>query len=160
MSPAYWVYLAMAVTLLFNGMNLYSRFHLWRIDAAREKLVGEIGTLVDSGPATAAPGRTQPAGRAMTSERRAAALSIMHRLIALRERSQRQVSSFATPMGIEMFYRYQQALIDDATARVADLLRHTASPPLSPSGSSPMGGNAADEMAARDRYRRSPRSLI
>jgi hypothetical protein len=37
-SPAYWVYLFMAVTILFNGMKAYSRFRLWRIDAAREKL--------------------------------------------------------------------------------------------------------------------------
>ena len=36
MSPAYWVYLVMAVTILFNLMKGYSRFRLWRIDAARE----------------------------------------------------------------------------------------------------------------------------
>ena len=38
MSPVYWVYLAMAVTILFNAMRGFSRFRLWRIDAAREKL--------------------------------------------------------------------------------------------------------------------------
>src|SRR5215475_4322698 len=38
MSPAYWVYLVMAVTILFNGMRGLSRFRLWRIDAARERL--------------------------------------------------------------------------------------------------------------------------
>ena len=151
MSPAYWVYLAMAVTLLFNGMNLYSGFRLWRLDAAREKLVCEIKRLIDPGAAE----------RAITPpERRTAALSILHRLLALHERCQRHVSSIVTPMGSEMFYRYQQSLIDEATAKVADLLGHTASPPLSPSESSPMGGGAADEMAAGDRYRRSPRSLI
>lgn len=138
MSPAYWVYLVMAVTLLFNGMKLYSRFRLWRLDAAREKLVAEVKTLADPAPARVlfAP-----------EERRATALSIMHRLLSLRERCHRQVSSIVTPMGDEMFYRYQQGLIDQAATKVADLLRHTASPPLSPSDSSMQRGSAADERA-------------
>ncbi|HEX4554449.1 MAG TPA: TAXI family TRAP transporter solute-binding subunit, partial [Xanthobacteraceae bacterium] len=46
MSPAYWVYLVMAVTVLFNAMNGYSRFRLWRLDAAREKLEAELKALV------------------------------------------------------------------------------------------------------------------
>jgi hypothetical protein len=37
-------------------------------------------------------------------------------LSELRQRCQRQVSSFVTPMGDEMFYRYQQSLIDRAIA--------------------------------------------
>jgi TRAP-type uncharacterized transport system substrate-binding protein len=47
MSPAYWVYLVMAVTILFNLMKGYSRFRLWRIDAAREKLETALKELVD-----------------------------------------------------------------------------------------------------------------
>ena len=47
MSPAYWVYLFMAVTVLFNGLKAYSRFRLWRIDAAREKLETALKELVD-----------------------------------------------------------------------------------------------------------------
>jgi len=124
MSPAYWVYLAMAVTVLFNGMNIYSRFHLWRLDAAREKLEDEIKTLVDPGVTTHAQMRAQPAERVMAApERRAAAASIMDRLKKLRERCQRQANSISTPMGNEMFYRYQQSLIDDATTTVAALLQ-------------------------------------
>ena len=42
LSPAYWIYLVMAVTVLFNGMSLYSRFRLWRIDAVREKLEARL----------------------------------------------------------------------------------------------------------------------
>jgi hypothetical protein len=42
--------------------------------------------------------------------------NILRRLTELRERCQRQVSSFVTPMGDEMFYRYQQSLIDRAIA--------------------------------------------
>ena len=130
MSPAYWVYLVMAVTLLFNGMTVYSRFRLWRLDAAREKLEGEIKTLVDPGLTTHAQIRAQPADRLMAPpERRAAALSIMDRLVGLRERCQRQANSICTPMGNEMFYRYQQSLIDDATTTVATLLQQAPSLP-------------------------------
>ncbi len=32
LSPAYWVYLLMAVTILFNAMKALSRFRLWRIE--------------------------------------------------------------------------------------------------------------------------------
>jgi len=33
-------------------------------------------------------------------------------------------SSFFTPMGAEMFYRYQQSLIDEATNTLGSLLQH------------------------------------
>jgi hypothetical protein len=60
MSPTYWVYLVMAVTVLFNAMKAYSRFRLWRIDAAREKLVARLWQLAGSGPARADAGAAQP----------------------------------------------------------------------------------------------------
>jgi TRAP-type uncharacterized transport system substrate-binding protein len=130
MSWANWVYLAMAVTLLFNGLNVYSRFRLWRLDGAREKLEAEIKMLVDPRLTTHAQMRAEPAERVLAApERRAAAASIMQRLIALRERCQRQTSSIVTPMGNEMFYRYQQALIDDATTTVAALLQGAGAAP-------------------------------
>jgi TRAP-type uncharacterized transport system substrate-binding protein len=125
MSPAYWVYLFMAVTILFNGMKAYSRFRLWRIDAAREKLATDIKQLVDS-KLTHAQIREAPAGTLMAAaDKESVAQSIMDRLTELRTRCQRQTNSFITPMGDEMFYRYQQSLIDDATTTVGALLRHS-----------------------------------
>jgi TRAP-type uncharacterized transport system substrate-binding protein len=125
MSPAYWVYLFMAVTILFNGMKAYSRFRLWRIDAAREKLATDIKQLVDP-KLTHAQLREAPAGTLMAAaEKQSAAQSIMDRLTELRTRCQRQTNSFITPMGDEMFYRYQQSLIDDATTTVGALLQHS-----------------------------------
>ena len=59
------------------------------------------------------------------AEKRFAAKSIMDRLAKLRARCQRQTNSFITPMGDEMFYRYQQSLIDDATTTVGALLQHS-----------------------------------
>jgi hypothetical protein len=122
MSPAYWVYLVMAVTILFNLMKGYSRFRLWRIDAAREKLETALKELVDPS-LTHAQMRAVAGEQVMaTPERRAAAQEIMDRLAALRARCQRQTNSIVTPMGDEMFYRYQQSLIDDAATTLGALL--------------------------------------
>jgi len=129
MSPAYWVYLVMAVTVLFNGMRAFSRFRLWRIDAAREKLETSLKNLVDP-ELTHAQIRAAPADAAMARpERRAAVQAIMKQLIELRARCQRQTSSLVTPMGDEIYYRYQQSLIDDATTTLSALL-HSSQAPL------------------------------
>jgi hypothetical protein len=106
MSPAYWVYLVMAVTVLFNGLRAFSRFRLWRIDAAREKLETSLRDLVDP-EFTHVQIRGVPADAAMVRpERHAAGQTILKQLMELRARCQRQTSSFVTPMGDEMFYRY------------------------------------------------------
>jgi TRAP-type uncharacterized transport system substrate-binding protein len=112
MSPAYWVYLVMAVTILFNGLKGLSNFRLWRIDAAREKLEAEVnqlaGDLVSHAPAW------DSETHAVLAEQSASARvqDVLSRLGKLRDRCQRQTKSFATPMGHEMYYRYQQSMID------------------------------------------------
>ena len=112
MSPAYWVYLVMAVTILFNGLKGLSNFRLWRIDAAREKLESEVnqlaGDLVSHAPAW------DSETHAVLAEQSASARvqDLLSRLGKLRDRCQRQTKSFATPMGHEMYYRYQQSMID------------------------------------------------
>jgi hypothetical protein len=127
MSPAYWVYLLMAVTVLFNGMKAFSRFRLWRIDAAREKLETALKGLVDP-KLTHAQIRELPAEGVVTgSGKRAAAQAIMNQLMELRGRCQRQTNSFVTPMGDEMFYRYQESLIDDATTTLGAVLQRLPS---------------------------------
>ena len=45
MSPAYWIYLAMAATILLNAIGAYSRFRLWRIDANRGILEARLRVL-------------------------------------------------------------------------------------------------------------------
>jgi TRAP-type uncharacterized transport system substrate-binding protein len=132
MSPAYWVYLFMALTILFNGLKAFSRFRLWRIDAAREKLETALKELVDPG-LTHAQIRTVPSERVMaTPERRAAAQAIMDQLGELRARCQRHTNSIVTPMGDEMFYRYQQSLIDEAKTTVGALLQPSPGPATPP----------------------------
>ena len=60
------------------------------------------------------------------SEKRSAALAIMDRLVELHARCQRQTNSMVIPMGDEMFYRYQQALIEEATTTAGALLLHSS----------------------------------
>jgi uncharacterized protein len=131
-----WVYLVMAVTILFNVLKAFSRFRLWRIDAAREKLETVLKELVDP-VLTHAQMRAVPAERVMAApERRAAAQAIMERLVELRARCQRQTSSLVTPMGDEMFYRYQQSLIDEAATTLGALLQQPLDKPRTPSSKS------------------------
>jgi hypothetical protein len=80
--------------------------------------------------------RAVPAEQVMAvAERRATAEAIMERLVELRARCQRQTNSIVTPMGDEMFYRYQQYLIDEAATTVGALLKRSSSPtsPAAPS---------------------------
>jgi len=128
MSPVYWVYLVMAVTILFNVLRALSRFRLWRIDAAREKLETALKGLADRGLTHAQMRSAPAAGVIAAPEQRAVACSIMEQLTALRARCQRQVASIVTPMGDEMFYRYQQALIDEAITTLGALLSPSSGP--------------------------------
>jgi len=121
MSPAYWVYLLMAVTLLFNAMRGISRFHLWRIDSAREKLERQVEQLTGPG-LTREQIRADPPKHVLADpDSHAGAEDMIDQLIQLRARCHRYTSSFVTPMGDEMFYRYQEALIDDLLATLRAL---------------------------------------
>jgi TRAP-type uncharacterized transport system substrate-binding protein len=144
MSPAYWVYLVMAVTVLFNMMRGYSKFRLWRIDAAREKIETAVKKLVD--PAyTHAQMRAVPPEQVMASpERRAVAQSLVEQLQTLRVRCQRQTNSFVTPMGDEIYYRYQQVLIDEAATTLAALLERVRPPQREAGAAKPDARTSAD----------------
>ena len=125
LSPAYWVYLVMAITVLFNGMSAYSRFRLWRIDAAREKLETLLKQFVDAG-VTHTQMREVSTNRPIDApHQRAAAETLLQQLLNLRLRCQRYTGSFVTPMGDEMYYRYQRSLIDEAITTLGSLLQST-----------------------------------
>ena len=130
MSPAYWVYLVMAITILFNLMNAYSRFRLWRIDAARQRLETATKQLVD--PAlTHAQIRAASENATTAAQTRASGQAIMDQLIALRTHCERQTKSIFTPMGDEMYYRYQRSLIEQVIDTLAALLKSAAVPQAS-----------------------------
>ncbi len=125
MSPAYWIYLAMAITILFNASNAYSRFRLWRIDANREMLESRLKALTGLGATPKDVKTLPPEAVIKTPQDRKAAEDLIKDLEALRLRCQEQLRSIVTPMGSEMFYRYQESLIEDAQAMLADLLRRS-----------------------------------
>jgi uncharacterized protein len=126
MSPAYWIYLVMAVTAIFNALKGLSRFWLWRIDAAREKIEAEVrrvaGDVVSHGPA-----RNISTNLLTDKKAQVAVEEMLSRLANLRALCERRAKSFATPMGDEMFYRYQQSLMDNTTAVLNKLLRGPSS---------------------------------
>ncbi len=126
MSPAYWIYLAMAVTIFFNASNAYSRFRLWRIDANREMLESRLKALTGLGSTPEHVKTLPPEAVIKTPQDRKAAEDLIKDLEALRLRCEEQMRSIVTPMGSEMFYRYQESLIEDAQEMLADLLRRSA----------------------------------
>ncbi len=136
MSPAYWIYLAMGATVLLNAMGVYSRFRLWRIDANRGLLEDRLKTLAYPGlseeqiKARAHSGITREQIKALppeaviqTPQNRKAAEELIEDFDVLRRRCEEQLVSYFTPMGSEMYYRYQEGLIDEAKAVLAGLLR-------------------------------------
>ena len=136
MSPAYWIYLVMGATVLLNAMGVYSRFRLWRIDANRGLLEARLRALAYPGltdeqiEARAHSGITRETDQGAPArsgdpdaEDRKAAEELMKDFDALHRRCEEQLGSLFTPMGAEMYYRYQEGLIDEAKAVLAALLR-------------------------------------
>jgi TRAP-type uncharacterized transport system substrate-binding protein len=123
MSPAYWIYLAMAITILLNGSEIYSRFRLWRLDAMRERLESRLRALTNP-PLTREQYRAIPTGAILKSrDDRRAAEALSKDFELLRGRCKVQVeSAWVTPMGSEMYYRYQEQMTADAIAALCALL--------------------------------------
>ena len=126
----------MGATVLLNAMGGYSRFRLWRIDANRGLLEDRLKTLAYPGlsedqiKARAHSGITREQIKALPPEAviqspqdRKAAEDLISDFDLLRRRCEEQLSSYVTPMGSEMYYRYQEGLIDEAKAVLASLLR-------------------------------------
>jgi TRAP-type uncharacterized transport system substrate-binding protein len=115
MSPAYWIYLAMGITILLNASDIYSRFRLWRLDANRERLESRLKAMTDP-PLTRKEFKAIPAETTLKQpEDHGATQDLMKDLEALRNRCKAQVeTSWVTPMGSEMYYRYQEQLTEQA----------------------------------------------
>ena len=115
----------MAVTALFNLLKGISHFRLWRLHSARERLEAEAR--LAAGEVTTHTPTTDLLTKAalLDVEARGEIQNILNRLAVLRARCRRYANSFATPMGDEMFYRYQQSLIDRATTTLKALVKST-----------------------------------
>ena len=123
MSPAYWIYLAMAATVLLNASDIFSRFRLWRLDAMRVNLESRLSALTNP-PLTREQVRALPDDAAInTPQDRKTADALMNELEVLHDRCKAQVeTSWVTPMGSEMYYRYQEHLTAEAIATLSTLL--------------------------------------
>jgi len=112
MSPAYWIYLAMAVTILLNATEVYSRFRLWRIDTNRQLLESRLKRLVQP-PLSREQVKTLPADAALqTPEDRRTAETLMKDFEALAPGASRSCNTTAT-----------RSLIEDAVATLSALAR-------------------------------------
>jgi TRAP-type uncharacterized transport system substrate-binding protein len=122
MPPANWAYVVMAVSLLFNAMGAGHRFRLWRIDAARVKLEGDLGRFFPPSTTLGDIQRTGPDKTRTTPETMEAIDQLIHDLEELAARSRRYSLSVLVPMGQEMAYRYQEGVIYETIAVLREFL--------------------------------------
>jgi hypothetical protein len=103
-----------------------------RIDSAREKVEARFERLIGLG-LTREQIQALPAEHVLREPgSRATARDIMAQLTELRGRCQRYTKSIVTPMGDEMFYRYQEALINDLIAALGILIQSSPRPTKQP----------------------------
>jgi hypothetical protein len=109
-----WIQLGVAFSVLFSGMALWHRFHLWRIDANRVKIEREIAVLFGlDAPIAAIETMTEVPFHAshLPPDASARIDDLVLRLSALSGRCRDLSLSILVPMGEEMAYRYQEMLI-------------------------------------------------
>jgi len=116
------------VTVLFNAMGLGHRFRLWRIDANRVRLEGELGKYFPPATTLGDIRRTSP--DAVSPAAKAERLAVMDRVIreleALAARSRKYSLSVLVPMGQEMAYRYQEGIIYETLTVLRDYRKRSA----------------------------------
>ncbi|HEY4117067.1 MAG TPA: hypothetical protein VGM56_04405, partial [Byssovorax sp.] len=107
MPPGNWAYVVMAISVLFNVMGLANRFILWRIDAKRVRVEAELATIL--GPIPLADlALIDPNDKPGTL---AGVAKVAAELEAMVARCRKLSLSPLVPMGGEMVYRYQEALM-------------------------------------------------
>jgi TRAP-type uncharacterized transport system substrate-binding protein len=123
MPPANWVYVVTAVSVIFNAMGAGHRFRLWRIDAARVRLEGELGHVFPPSTTLGDIQRTTPDESLAKPENLAEIDRVVKELEELASRSRRYSLSVLVPMGQEMAYRYQEGVIYETLAVLRDFRR-------------------------------------
>jgi hypothetical protein len=108
-----WIQLFFGISLLLNAMSIWHRFRLWRIDADRVRAEASILPLFGPGVTVGEIAEMTPSAAHEAQAGRAEIDGVVERLARLSERCRRQSMSMLVPMGQEMAYRYQEALIAD-----------------------------------------------
>ncbi|RMH43580.1 MAG: hypothetical protein D6689_04770 [Deltaproteobacteria bacterium] len=103
-----WVYVAMAVSVLFNAMAGVHRFRLWRVDAAREKATHPAREAIGRSLTPAEIATMPPTGAHRSAAVREAVDASIEALDRLRDRARRHRESMLVPMGQEWIYRYEE----------------------------------------------------
>jgi hypothetical protein len=124
MPPSNWVHIVMALSILFNLMGTWHRFHLWRIDANRIKAELLLTTIfgTDVTVYDLERGKERETTN-LSPEQQQTLRALISRLVALEKQARRASLSVTVPMGAEMAYRYQEGLIKHLRSRLVLLLR-------------------------------------
>lgn len=123
MPTASWVQLALGISVLLNIMGSANRYRLWRLDAHRVELEGEVSALLGPGLTIGEIARASPPPGTRPEELRQSIGGLLDRLAALYETCRRQSVSILVPMGGEMAYRYQESLVRDLLEALRELDR-------------------------------------
>jgi TRAP-type uncharacterized transport system substrate-binding protein len=143
MPPANLLHYVVLVSLLFNGMTLWHRFRLWRIDHQRIQLEDKVLALFDRNYTVMEIALLTPKAGDFGAERRRTLDDLIDASVALRQRIRRYSVAMIVPMGAEMYYRNQESLVDSqlqALRRFRDRLDRLGRGPLAPE---PAGGEQA-----------------
>ena len=108
-----WIYVITAVSILFNLMGLWGRFHLWRIDARRVKAEERLQALFRPDITPAEIARLEPDPEHRAPGHRTEVTDLIATLEALQTYCRQQSLSWAADMGQEMPYRYQERLMSE-----------------------------------------------
>jgi hypothetical protein len=113
MPPNKWVYIATALSVLFNVMGAGHRFRLWRIDANRIKVDQRVRALLGARLTPEEIKNLEPGDRHQNDKVRAGIDTALTTLAGLRDRCRKQSVSALVPMGQEMAYRFQEDQIEE-----------------------------------------------
>jgi hypothetical protein len=113
MPTARWVQLILGFTILNNAMTMWHQFRLWRIDSKRVRIESSMPQLFGPRVTVGEIGEMLPRDHHHTLEAHRQLDTVMEQLATLAEQCRWQSLSILVPMGQEMGYRYQEALIAD-----------------------------------------------
>jgi TRAP-type uncharacterized transport system substrate-binding protein len=113
MPMARWVQLVFAFSMLFAAQALWHRFRLWRLDAKRVDIEGEVAKLFPPEITVAEIGTMTPGEANLGTADRERLDEVISDLVELAQRVRVQSLSMLVPMGQEMAYRYQEQIIAD-----------------------------------------------
>jgi TRAP-type uncharacterized transport system substrate-binding protein len=113
MPTARWLQLIFAISMFFGAQAVFHRFRLWRIDARRVQIEGDIARMFGPDARVADIAARVPSASDVDTASVAQIDAITEDLNALAQRCRKQSLSMMVPMGQEMAYRFQELLIAD-----------------------------------------------